>query len=112
MNPNDYRLNILEEFQDPRIIFVCLDYPDCPVLLEPFEGSTAQKLDLELDSFLTSALENSFEINMTHGYILLSKTFQIYNMDFNGDMNTILRFLFKYHSLSKYENESVIEGFN
>jgi hypothetical protein len=29
MNTNDDRLQLLSDFMDPRIIFVCLDYPEC-----------------------------------------------------------------------------------
>ena len=45
MNANDDRLNILRNFRDPNILFVCLDYPEFLEHIDAFDGNTEEKLE-------------------------------------------------------------------
>lgn len=48
MNANDNRLDILKDFADPRISFVCLDYRNFLENIEPFDGSSEETLEMGL----------------------------------------------------------------
>ena len=54
---NDERLSLLSDFFDPRIDFVCLDYPECLELIDSFEGSTDEQLESELENFVQNVIE-------------------------------------------------------
>lgn len=45
LKSNDTKLEILKDFNDPRINFVCLDYPNFLEHIDPFDGSSEDKLD-------------------------------------------------------------------
>ena len=49
MNSNDNRLNILKNYIDPRINFVCLDYPSFLEHIDGFDGSSEESLDEALE---------------------------------------------------------------
>ena len=49
LTSSDERLKLLQGFQDPRILFVCLDYPECLEQIDSFEGLTYESLYEELD---------------------------------------------------------------
>jgi len=57
LNMNDPRIRILDDFFDPRIDLVCLDYPECLELIDSFDGSTEEKLDSELENFVNNIME-------------------------------------------------------
>jgi hypothetical protein len=45
INQNDDKLQILDDFFDPRILFVCLDYPQMTELTEDFQATNEEELD-------------------------------------------------------------------
>ena len=49
INAHDNRLDILKNFSDPRINFVCLDYPNFLEHIDAFDGSTEEALDEGLE---------------------------------------------------------------
>ena len=57
LNAKDERLELLNDFFDPRIVLICLDYPECLELIDSFEGSSEEKLDEELEDFVSNVIE-------------------------------------------------------
>ena len=57
LNAKDERLELLNDFFDPRIVLICLDYPECLELIDSFEGSSEEKLDEELEDFVSNFIE-------------------------------------------------------
>jgi hypothetical protein len=56
ISSNDARLNLLRDHWDPRINFVCLDYPNFLEHIEPMDGSSSENLDECLDQFVSEIL--------------------------------------------------------
>lgn len=83
LNSSDERVQLLSNFFDPRIDFVCLDYPYCLELIDAFTGSTDEELDQELENFVTNVFESSVSIDIDQKEIQLPKTFQTYAVDFD-----------------------------
>jgi hypothetical protein len=54
----------LSDFFDPRINFICLDYPDCLELIDSFEGENEDKLDEELEKFVLNVIEAQVNIDL------------------------------------------------
>lgn len=52
ISANDDRLSIINDFFDARVNFICLDYPESLELIDSFEGSSEEKLEEELESFI------------------------------------------------------------
>jgi len=69
LNQKDERLNIMSDFFDQRIDFVCLDYPECLELIDSFEGFSEEKLDQELDNFVTNIVEAQVNIDLDQNEI-------------------------------------------
>jgi len=57
LNAKDERLELLNDFFDPRIVLICIDYPECLELIDSFEGSSEEKLDEELEDFVSNFIE-------------------------------------------------------
>lgn len=64
MNANDERLGLLHDYMDPRILFVCLDYPECLEQIDAFEGTDEETLENELNNYVTSILETKINIDL------------------------------------------------
>ena len=45
MSSNDERLSILNDWVDPRVNFVCLDYPNFLEHIDSFDGSSSESLE-------------------------------------------------------------------
>ena len=73
LNRTDPRAHMLKGYSDPRILFVCLDHPDCLELIDTFEGASDERLDAELESFTKTALESRIEVNLEKGEIIIPK---------------------------------------
>jgi len=76
LNAKDERLELLESFDiDPRINFICLDYPEFIEVIDSFTGSSEEKLDEELDVFVSNVLEDKVNIDLDENTITLPKVF-------------------------------------
>ena len=53
---NDSRSEIISDFKDPRVLLVCLDYPSFLEHIDPFDGSTEEKLEECLEQFTTDII--------------------------------------------------------
>ena len=52
LSSNDDRLNILRNVQDPRINFICLDYPTCLEHIDKIDGSSEDALEESLNNYV------------------------------------------------------------
>ena len=95
-NRTDPRNNMLNNFSDPRILLVCLDYPECLELIDAFEGASDERLRAELENFAINVLESKVEVNLENGEIILPKVLQVYAADFEGGERQILQFILRY----------------
>lgn len=96
MNTTDERLGLLLEFIDPRILFVCLDYPECLEQIDAFEGTDEETLENELNNYVSSILETKINIDLDQNKIEVPKVFQDYAMDFGYSEEQILDFVLQY----------------
>ena len=87
---------MLNNFSDPLILFVCLDYPECLELIDAFEGASDERLRAELENFAINVLESKVEVNLENGEIILPKVLQVYAADFEGGERQILQFILRY----------------
>ena len=71
----DSRADIITNFADPRINFVCLDYPSFLEHIDPFDGSSEQKLDESLEQFVSDILNSNVSIDLEKNQITLPATF-------------------------------------
>lgn len=84
LSSNDFRLNILNGYKDPRILFVCEDYPNIPKHMDSFDGSSEDKLDKDLDEFVSLLVNHKVNIDLDQGEITLPKIVEAYFNDFGG----------------------------
>ena len=84
MNANDNRLDILKEFEDPRISFVCLDYRSFLENIEPFDGSSEETLEMGLEEFCSDIINAKVNIETDQGEITLPKVLEDYKADFGN----------------------------
>ena len=63
MSSNDDRLNLLRDYQDPRINFICLDYPTCLEHIDQIDGSSEDTLEQSLNDYVTEILQSKVNID-------------------------------------------------
>ena len=110
MNQNDNRISILSQagYQyDPRINFICLDYPDLLEHIDSFDGSSEEKLDECMEQFVSEIINAKVNIDTDQGEISLPKVLEIYKADFGGTDDSILQFVFRYLE-EEYDYESIL----
>jgi len=64
MSTSDTRLNLLKDFEDPRINFVCLDYPNFLEHIDTFEGTTDEVINENLDQFVQDMINAKVDIDL------------------------------------------------
>ena len=79
---------------DPRINFVCSDFPDTVEHTDSFTSD--DDLNDKLDQFVSEILNDKVNIDYMQGEVVVPKCFQTYRDDFGGSDETILKFIFKY----------------
>ena len=84
MNANDNRLKILQNYFDPRINFICLDFPNFLEHIDSFDGNTEESLEEGLESFVSEMINAKVNIDMDNGEIILPKVLAEYRSDFAG----------------------------
>ena len=105
---NDPKTQILTDFYDPRVNFVCLDYPECVELIDPFEGVDDEKLDYELENFVANIIEAQVSIDLGQNEIILPKVLKQYAVDFDSSEELILQFIFKYLD-DEYDYDQILD---
>lgn len=105
---SDERLNILSGFSNPKILFVCLDFPECLEQIDTFQGEDEDELDNELNTFVSSILETKVHIDLDQNEICIPKLFKDYLLDFNYSEENILEFIFHYIDVET-DAEQIVE---
>ena len=108
MSSTDPRLNLLRDHWDQRINFVCLDYPDFLEHIDPFDGSSSEKLDECLDQFVSEIINAKVEIDIDQGEISLPQVLDDYKADFGNTEDNILAFVFHYLE-EQYEFDTILK---
>lgn len=108
LSSNDERLNVLSGYSNPRILFVCLDFPECLEQIDTFTGDDEEVLEQELNTFVTSILETKVNIDLDQHEVCIPKLFQDYMADFNHSEENVLEFIFGYIEL-EHESEHILE---
>mmetsp|Transcript_22923 Transcript_22923/g.22229 ORF Transcript_22923/g.22229 Transcript_22923/m.22229 type:complete len:108 (+) Transcript_22923:73-396(+) len=91
---------------DPRINFVCLDFPEPIERIDSFIGE--EDLNEKLDSFVSDIINEKVSIDMMQGEMVLPKLFQSYREDFGSTDEGVLKFVFKYYKGTDVDEEQVI----
>lgn len=68
---NDPRASLIKELSDPRINFVCYDFPDTVELINDF--SSEETLDEKLNKFVEEIINDKVEIDLLLKEITLPK---------------------------------------
>jgi hypothetical protein len=97
---------LLRDHWDPRINFVCLDYPNFLEHIDPMDGSSNEKLDDCLDQFVSEILNAKVVIDMDQGEITLPQVLEEYKADFGTTEDNILEFVFHYLE-EEYDDEEI-----
>lgn len=108
LGSNDQRLNILKNHWDPRINFVCLDYPTFLEHIDPLDGSSADALDEGLDKFVSEIVNAKVTIDTDQGSITLPQVMDEYRADFGGSDDKLLEFIFHYLE-EEYDLETILQ---
>jgi hypothetical protein len=97
ISSNDTRTNLLRNHWDPRINFVCLDYPTFLEHIDPLDGGgSTEGLDEELDKFVSEIVNAKVTIDTDQGSITLPQVMDEYRADFGGTDEKILELIFHY----------------
>jgi hypothetical protein len=107
LGSNDQRLNLLRNHWDPRINFVCLDYPTFLEHIDPLDGSSAEALDEDLDKFVSEIVNAKVNIDTDQGSITLPQVMDDYRADFGGSDDKLLEFIFHYLE-EEYDLETIL----
>jgi hypothetical protein len=107
MSSNDERLNILNDWVDPRVNFVCLDYPNFLEHIDSFDGSSSESLESGMSSFVTEILNAKVNIDQEQGEITLPSVLEAYKADFGGTDEAVLEFVFRYLE-EEYDQENIL----
>lgn len=81
---------------DPRINFVCRDYPQFVDMIEVFNGSTSDQLNETLDNFCSDEVNSKVTIDLISEGFTLPAVMQQYRSDFGGTDRTLLEFIYNY----------------
>ena len=111
LSSNDSRLNLLKNNWDPRINFVCLDYPNKLEHIDPIKGSSSDVLDESLDKYVSEIVNAKVTIDIDEGSITLPQVMEQYRADFGGTDEKVLEFVFEYLE-EEYDRESILQQVN
>lgn len=107
MSSNDERLNILNDWVDPRVNFMCLDYPNFLEHIDSFDGSSSESLEQGMSSFVTEILNAKVNIDQEQGEITLPSVLEAYKADFGGTDEAVLEFVFRYLE-EEYDQDNIL----
>lgn len=103
---SDQRSQLLKDFIDPRINFVCQDFPAIVEHLDAFNDE--KSLNEKLNSFVQETINDKVSIDIVQKEILLPKVLFTYKDDFGGSDEQVLRFVFRYLKQDGIEEDQFI----
>ena len=94
---------------DPRINFVCLDFPDFVEHMDVFSGKDEEEYFNCLEQFVSEIINAKVSIDTLQGEIVLPKLMQTYKEDFGGSDQNILEFVFRFFDSPPLDLEAAIQ---
>jgi hypothetical protein len=76
--------------------------------IDPFDGSSSEKLDECLDQFVSEIINAKVEIDIDQGEISLPQVLDDYKADFGNTEDNILAFVFHYLE-EQYEFDAILK---
>jgi hypothetical protein len=70
---------------DPRILFVCLEFPDFIEHVQAITGSDKTELNESIDKFVHEIINAKVQINVVHGELQVPNLMETYKGDFGGN---------------------------
>lgn len=106
LSSSDDRLSILQDVEDPRINFICLDSPSFIEHIDTIEGDE-EGLENSLKEYVTEVL--NAKVVIEDGEIVLPAVMEKYRHDFgDGSDIDLLSFVFEYLTEGDIDQETVI----
>ena len=96
--------NMLPNYNDPRILLVCKDYPNALVNIIDFFDRSEELLDSKTEEFCNREVC----LNLAIDELILPKIFQTYMQDFGSTEEHMLRWIWKYFTACKTSIDDVI----
>lgn len=96
--------NMLNNYNDPRILLVCKDYPNNLASLIDFSDRSDELLDEKSEEFCNREVC----LNLAIDELILPKVFQTYVNDFGNNEEDVIRWVWKYFTSCKVSADEVI----
>ena len=96
--------NMLPNYNDPRVLLICKDYPSPLVNIIDFFDRSEEILDYKTEEFCNREVC----LNLAIDELILPKIFQTYMQDFGSTEEQMLRWIWKYFTASKTSVDEVI----
>lgn len=81
---------------DPRVNFVCIDFPEIVEHIEVFTGNSQAELSEALRKFTCDVIDTKANIDLIVGDLNFPKVLNKYKEDFGGSDETVIRFVYKH----------------
>ena len=95
---------------DPKVLFICFDFPEVPIHIECFDDPDT--LDEKFDLFLSEYFNTKVEIDTVNQDISLPHVFNSYKSDFGSTNESILKYIWKWYNNSQFELSEIIKLIN
>ena len=115
LSTSDPKTNILPRSiqGDPRVNFVCLDFPDFVEHIEAIRGEDQDELGKSLDDFVGEIL--NAKVNMTNqlnGSIAVPNLVMTYRSDFGKTDQSIIEFIYPYLDNPELKMNEILQQIN
>jgi NIMA (never in mitosis gene a)-related kinase len=97
--------NMLPNYNDPRILLVCRDFPSPLQTIIDFFGRSEEMLDEKTEEFCNREVC----LNLAIDELVLPKVFQTYAQDFGNSEEQVLRWVWRYFTACKTSIEEVLQ---
>ena len=82
--------------KDPRMLFICLEFPDFVEHIQVITGEDQEELYESLNNFVGEIINAKVAISLVHSEFAVPKLMDTYRDDFGGTDETLLEFIYKY----------------
>lgn len=105
LNQSDSKTKILPRWiqRDPRINFICLDFPDFVEHIQVIVGENQEELYDSLNTFVGEIINAKVTINVVYGEFAVPKLMETYKEDFGGTDENLLEFIYQYYDNPEIE---------
>jgi hypothetical protein len=82
--------------RDPRVNFICLDFPDFVEHIQVIAGEDQDELNESMNNFVGEIINAKVAINVVHGEFVVPKLMETYKEDFGGTDTKVVEFIYEY----------------